>query len=73
MGTINNRHRAPTFTVGDEMFTPTLNSKLFWKLIDRWKVEDTKALQIIGHAGTITEKGTDPGLLSKRIPRPQRY
>jgi hypothetical protein len=45
MGAISNRRCASTFTVGDEMFTSTLNSKLFWKLIDRSKVEDTKALQ----------------------------
>ncbi len=32
----------------------------FWSLMDRWGVGDLEALQLIGHAGGLTKKGTRP-------------
>jgi hypothetical protein len=38
----------------------TLSSAVFWSLVDRWKLSDLDALQMIGHEGGLTKKGTRP-------------
>ncbi|MFL5286629.1 MAG: hypothetical protein ACJ8AW_38060 [Rhodopila sp.] len=35
-------------------------STAFWALMDHWKLSDTEALELIGHAGGLTRKGTRP-------------
>ena len=35
-------------------------STVFWSLMDRWNVPDTAALELIGHPGGLTKKGTRP-------------
>jgi hypothetical protein len=37
-----------------------LSSGTFWSLVDHWKMSDLDALQLIGHAGGLTQKGTRP-------------
>ncbi|MBO1081668.1 hypothetical protein [Roseomonas haemaphysalidis] len=37
-----------------------LTSNRFWALVDRWPLSDLEALQLIGHAGGLTQKGTRP-------------
>ena len=37
-----------------------MSSAAFWSLIDRWGVGDQDALQLIGHAGGLTKRGTRP-------------
>ncbi|MFC7556436.1 hypothetical protein ACFQU7_35685 [Pseudoroseomonas wenyumeiae] len=37
-----------------------LSSGTFWSLVDHWKLPDLAALQLIGHAGGLTRKGTRP-------------
>jgi hypothetical protein len=38
----------------------TVSSKLFWSLIDRWEIADEAALDLLGHAGGLTKRGTRP-------------
>ncbi len=38
----------------------TISSQLFWSLVDRWKLADLTALDLIGHAGGLTKRGTRP-------------
>jgi hypothetical protein len=33
---------------------------VFWGLMDRWKLADLEALDLIGHSGGLTKKGTRP-------------
>jgi hypothetical protein len=35
-------------------------STVFWALMDRWKLSDAEALDLIGHPGGLTKKGTRP-------------
>ncbi|MBS0640212.1 MAG: DUF2384 domain-containing protein [Proteobacteria bacterium] len=35
-------------------------STVFWALMDRWKLTDAEALDLIGHRGGLTKKGTRP-------------
>jgi hypothetical protein len=37
-----------------------LSSGMFWALADRWKLADIDALDLIGHKGGLTKKGTRP-------------
>jgi hypothetical protein len=37
-----------------------LTSSAFWTLLDRWQVPDEPALELLGHAGGLTRKGTRP-------------
>ena len=37
-----------------------LTSTAFWTLMDRWEVPDLAALQLIGHPGGLSKKGTRP-------------
>lgn len=37
-----------------------LSSGTFWSLVDHWKLPDLDALQLIGHGGGLTRKGTRP-------------
>jgi len=37
-----------------------LSSGSFWALVDRWKLADLAALDLIGHGGGLTAKGTRP-------------
>jgi hypothetical protein len=37
-----------------------LTSGTFWSLVDHWQLPDLDALQLIGHAGGLTQKGTRP-------------
>jgi hypothetical protein len=37
-----------------------LSSGTFWSLVDHWRIPDLDALQLIGHAGGLTRKGTRP-------------
>jgi hypothetical protein len=39
---------------------PGLTSGIFWSLVDHWQLPDLDALQLIGHAGGLTQKGTRP-------------
>jgi hypothetical protein len=39
---------------------PGLTSTAFWALMDRWNVPDLAALQLIGHPGGLSKKGTRP-------------
>jgi hypothetical protein len=39
---------------------PGLTSGTFWLLVDHWQLPDLDALQLIGHAGGLTQKGTRP-------------
>jgi hypothetical protein len=38
----------------------SLTSAAFWALMDRWNVPDLAALEMIGHAGGLSKKGTRP-------------
>jgi hypothetical protein len=38
----------------------SLTSTAFWALMDQWNVPDLAALQMIGHAGGLSKKGTRP-------------
>jgi len=38
-------------------------STVFWALMDRWKLSDVEALNLIGHPGGLTKKGTRPRAL----------
>ena len=38
----------------------TLPSKLFWELMDRWRVADETALRLLGHEVGLTLQGNDP-------------
>jgi hypothetical protein len=38
----------------------SLSSGAFWALVDQWKLPDTDALDLIGHQGGLTKKGTRP-------------
>ena len=38
----------------------TTASTVFWSLVDRWNVADAAALELIGHPGGLTKKGTRP-------------
>jgi hypothetical protein len=37
-----------------------LTSSAFWALVDRWQIPDLGALQLIGHGGGLSKKGTRP-------------
>jgi hypothetical protein len=37
-----------------------LSSGTFWSLVDHWQLPDLEALQLIGHVGGLTQKGTRP-------------
>ena len=37
-----------------------LSSGTFWSLVDHWQLPDLDALELIGHAGGLTQKGTRP-------------
>jgi hypothetical protein len=37
-----------------------LSSGTFWSLVDHWQLPDLEALELIGHAGGLTQKGTRP-------------
>ena len=37
-----------------------LSSGTFWSLVDRWALPDLDALELIGHGGGLTQKGTRP-------------
>lgn len=37
-----------------------VSSSVFWLLVDRWKLGDLEALDLLGHAGGLTKKGTRP-------------
>jgi hypothetical protein len=37
-----------------------ISSTAFWSLMDSWKVPDLQALDLIGHPGGLTKKGTRP-------------
>jgi hypothetical protein len=37
-----------------------LSSGTFWSFVDHWQLPDLDALQLIGHAGGLTKKGTRP-------------
>jgi hypothetical protein len=37
-----------------------LSSGTFWSLVDHWQLPDLEALQLIGHAGGLTQKGARP-------------
>jgi hypothetical protein len=37
-----------------------LSSGTFWSLVDHWQLPDLDALQLIGHGGGLTQKGTRP-------------
>jgi hypothetical protein len=37
-----------------------MSSTAFWSLADRWKMPDLTALELIGHPGGLTKKGTRP-------------
>jgi hypothetical protein len=39
---------------------PDASSTEFWSLMDRWRVEDLAALDLIGHSGGLSKKGTRP-------------
>jgi hypothetical protein len=39
---------------------PDASSTAFWSLMDRWRVEDLAALDLIGHSGGLSKKGTRP-------------
>jgi hypothetical protein len=39
---------------------PNVSSTAFWSLMDSWKVTDLAALDLIGHSGGLTKKGTRP-------------
>lgn len=39
---------------------PDVSSAAFWSLIDRWKLGDLEALDLIRHPGGLTKKGTRP-------------
>lgn len=38
----------------------SLSSGSFWALVDRWKLADLDALELIGHGGGLTKTGTRP-------------
>jgi hypothetical protein len=37
-----------------------ITSTVFWALMDRWKLPDSEALNLIGHSGGLTKTGTRP-------------
>jgi hypothetical protein len=39
---------------------PSVTSAAFWKLMDRWDVPDLDTLDLIGHRGGLSKKGTRP-------------
>ena len=38
----------------------SISSTAFWSLMDKWRVPDAQALDLIGHPGGLTKKGTRP-------------
>ena len=40
--------------------TGSITSAEFWTLAERWGLEDLEALELLGHAGGLTRKGTRP-------------
>jgi hypothetical protein len=51
---------APAYTAPPVRSGGSFSSAAFWSLMDRWGIADADALDLLGHAGGLTKKGTRP-------------